>query len=117
MVKKVGSPLDPVEHSTESLAAIEKWKAARDAVIAYNAAVDSYNLAIASLKSASVTKHAGALRQEISILEAQKARHEDTAKAVTKAYDVAKKKLAERQRNRQDGSRRIHEKTSQIHDA
>lgn len=92
---KLVSPLEKIEHSPESHAAIEEWKKARDEVAAYNNAVTAYNDAIAKIKSALAAKNLPQLQRELAALEAQKLRHAATTVSLVQAYRDAQSKKSE----------------------
>lgn len=89
VAQKTSTPLHPVTHSPESLAAIDAWKALRDQVKAYNEQANAFNAAVATVKSNLGAKTVGVLTAELAALEGQKLRHQTSSIATILAFAQA----------------------------
>lgn len=87
--KKLASPLECVEMVPEATAAVADWAKLREEVACYNAEVDAFNGAVATVKKGAESKSSAAIQQELKILTARKSRHTEGGKAAVIAYQNA----------------------------
>lgn len=84
--RKLASPLECVEMMPEATTAVADWAKLREEVAGYNAEVDAFNVAVATVKKGAESKSSAAIEQELKILTARKYRHSEGGKAAVNAY-------------------------------
>lgn len=89
VAKKIAAPLEMVEHSPESLAAIEKSNGLREVLQKFNAAVTEYNKLIAAVKREAAERTSAVVQKELDLLNARKARHQREVEELVNAHTVA----------------------------
>jgi wobble nucleotide-excising tRNase len=84
--KKLASPLECVEMTPEATAAVADWAKLKEQVAGYNAEVDAFNVAVATVKKGAESKSSAAIEQELKILTARKSRHTEGGMTAVKGY-------------------------------